>query len=121
MWQVIGQTKAVSLLQRSLETGSLAHAYLFVGPPHVGKMTLALNLAQALNCEAAESPCGECASCQKIALTKHADVQIVSLTSDRDPAEAKPRTEVGIDQIRQIKHSANLPPFGGRYKVFIID
>jgi len=47
MWQVIGQTRAVSLLQHSLESGALAHAYLFVGPAHVGKMTLALNLAGA--------------------------------------------------------------------------
>ena len=49
MWQVVGHNKAVSMLQRSLERGTLAHAYLVVGPPHVGKMTLALNLAQALN------------------------------------------------------------------------
>ncbi len=56
MWQVIGQTRVVTLLQRSLERESLAHAYLLVGPPHVGKMTLALNLAQALNCQATERP-----------------------------------------------------------------
>ncbi len=49
MWELIGQSRVLSLLQRSLEQGSLAHAYLFVGPPHVGKMTMALNLAQALN------------------------------------------------------------------------
>jgi len=121
VWQVVGQSRAVSLLQRSLERGSLAHAYLFAGPPHVGKMTLALNLAQALNCEAAEPPCGECASCQKIASAKHADVQIVGLTSNGDSAEAKLRTEIGIDQIRQIQHAASLPPFEGKYKVFIID
>ena len=70
VWQVKGQDRAVSLLKRSLETDSLAHAYLFVGPAHVGKMTLALNLAQALNCEAAEPPCGECNSCRKIAAGK---------------------------------------------------
>ena len=29
----------------------MAHAYLVIGPAHVGKMTLALNLAQALNCD----------------------------------------------------------------------
>ncbi len=121
MWQVVGQNRAVSLLQRSLERGALAHAYLFVGSPHVGKMTLALNLAQALNCEVSEPPCGECVSCQKIASAKHADVQIIDLTSDRDSAKAKPRVEIGIDQVRQIQHSANLPPFEGRYKVFIID
>ncbi len=121
MWQVIGQTRAVSLLQRSLEMDSLAHAYLFVGPAHVGKMTLALNLAQALNCEATEPPCGQCASCQKVVSAKHADVQIIGLSRDEDSAEAKPRMEISIDQIRQIQHSASLPPFEGRYRVFIID
>ena len=121
MWQVVGQTRAVSLLQHSLERGTLAHAYLLIGPHHVGKMTLALNLAQALNCEAAERPCGECASCQKIALAKHADVQIIGLSQNEDSAEARSRTEIGIDQIREMQHSSNLPPFEGRYKVFIID
>ena len=121
MWQVIGQNRVVSLLKRSLEKKAVAHAYLFVGPPHVGKMTLALNLAQALNCEAAEPPCGECLSCQKIASTKHADVQIIGLTTNEDSTETKSRAEIGIDQIRQMQHSASLPPFEGKYKVFIID
>ncbi len=121
MWQVVGQTRVVSLLQHGLEKGNLAHAYLLIGPAHVGKMTLALNLAQALNCEATQPPCGECASCQKIALGKHADVQIIGLTSDGNSAEAKPRAEIGINQIRQMQHSASLPPFEGRYKVFIVD
>ena len=121
MWQVVGQTRVVSLLQRSLKREALAHAYLFVGPRHVGKMTLALNLAQALNCEAAEPPCAVCASCQKIALAKHADVQIIGLVNDANSAETKPRAEIGIDQIRQMQHSSSLPPFEGKYKVFIID
>ncbi len=121
LWWVIGQNKAVSLLQRSLEKDSLAHAYFFVGPAHVGKMALALNLAQALNCEAAERPCGECNSCQKVKSVKHADVQVIGLGQDSDSVEAKPQTEISIDQIRQLQHSANLPPFEGRCKVFIID
>jgi len=121
MWQVVGQTRAVSLLQHSLERGTLAHAYLLIGPHHVGKMTLALNLVQALNCEATERPCGECASCQKIALAKHADVQIIGLSQNEDSAEARSRTEIGIDQIREMQHSSSLPPFEGKYKVFIID
>ena len=118
MWQLVGQSRAVSLLQRSLETESLAHAYLFVGPPHVGKMTLALDLAQALNCQAAERPCGECASCQKIASANHADVQVIGLIQNENSAEAK---LISIDQIKQMQHSASLPPFEGSYKVFIID
>ncbi|MFC1954187.1 ATP-binding protein, partial [Chloroflexota bacterium] len=121
MWQVIGQTRAVTFLQRSLETDSLAHAYLFIGPAHVGKMTLALNLAQALNCEATEPPCGECASCEKVVSGKHADVQIIDLGSNQDSAEAENRTRISVGQIEQLQHSASLPPFEGKCKVFIID
>jgi DNA polymerase-3 subunit delta' len=121
MWQVIGQNRAVSLLQRSLEKGTVSHAYLLTGPPHVGKMNLATNLAQALNCEAAIPPCGECAACRKIASGKHADVQIIGLNPDGNSDKAKPRKEIGIEQIREMEHSASLPPFEGKYKVFIID
>ena len=119
-WQVVGQSRAVTLLQRNLERGSMAHAYLLVGPPHVGKMTLALDLAQALNCQGAEPPCGSCDACQKIASGKHADVQVIGLNSAGNSPD-KPRTEIGIDQIREMQHSSSLPPFEGRYKVFIID
>ncbi len=118
MWQVVGQDRVVSLLQRSLEKESLAHAYLLIGPPHVGKMTLALNLAQALNCEAAERPCGECVPCQKIASANHADVQVIGLTQDENSAEAK---LISTDQIKEMQHSTSLPPFEGKCKVFIIE
>ncbi len=118
MWQVIGQARAVSLLQHGLEAGTLSQAYLLAGPPHVGKMTLALNLAQALNCEAPEHPCLECASCRKIASGGHADVQVIGLAQNENAAEAK---LIGIDQIKQMQHSASLPPFEGSRKVFIID
>ena len=121
MWQVVGQDRAISLLQRSLEKEALAHAYLLVGPPHVGKMTLALDLAKAINCDAAAPPCGECTACRRIASGKHADVQIIGLAGDGDSAEARSQTEISIDQIRQMQHSACLPPFEGRYKVFIIE
>jgi DNA polymerase-3 subunit delta' len=120
MWQVVGQDRAVTLLQRNLERGSMAHAYLLVGPPHVGKMTLALDLARALNCEAAEPPCGLCDACQKISSGKHADVQIIGLNSGGNSTD-KPRAEISIDQVREMQHSSNLPPFEGRYKVFIVD
>ncbi|MFC1994810.1 ATP-binding protein [Chloroflexota bacterium] len=118
MWQIVGQNRVLSLFQRSLETGSLAHAYLLIGPPHVGKMTLALDLAQALNCEAVEYPCGECASCQRIAAANHADVQVIGVAQNVNSTEAK---LISTDQIEQMQHSASLPPFEGKYKVFIID
>jgi DNA polymerase-3 subunit delta' len=112
MWQVIGQDKILSLLDYSLKTNTMAHAYLLVGPRHVGKGTLAINLAQALNCDGPELPCGQCRSCQRILEGKHADVTPIGLDS---------RTEIGIDDIRGLQRSANLPPYEGKCKVFIID
>jgi DNA polymerase-3 subunit delta' len=118
MWQVIGQERAVSMLERGLAAGSLAHAYLFVGPEHAGKMTLALNLAQALNCASdGERPCLECPACRKIAAGNHADVQVIRLQSD-DAAENK---SILVEQIEDLQHQASLPPFEGRHKIFIID
>jgi DNA polymerase-3 subunit delta' len=84
-------------------------------------MTLALELAKSLNCEAADPPCGECASCLKIDNIKHADVRTVGVNLNEGLAESRPRVEIGIDRIREIQHAASLPPFEGRYKVFIID
>lgn len=121
MWPVVGQTRVVSLLQRALEKGRLAHAYLMVGPPHVGKMTLALILAQALNCEGGEPPCGGCVSCQKIASGGHADVQTVGLISNGNASEGKLRAEISTNQIKEILHSSSLPPFEGKHRVIIID
>jgi len=112
MWQVIGQDKILSLLDYSLKTNAVAHAYLLVGPRHVGKGTLAINLAQALNCDGQEVPCGECRSCRRIREGKHADITPVRLDS---------RTEIGIDDIRGLQRLANLPPYEGKCKVFIID
>jgi len=112
MWQVIGQDRILSLLDYSFRTNTVAHAYLLAGPRHVGKGTLAINLAQALNCDGPEVPCGECRSCQRIREGKHADVTCIGLDS---------RTEIGIDDIRGLQHSANLPPYEGRCRVFIID
>lgn len=119
MWQVIGQDRVVSVLERSREQGKLAHAYLLVGPAHVGKMTLALDLARAVNCEAAEPPCGECSACQRISLGQHADVQVIGLNGSS--AGGGLRVEIGIDRIREVQRAASLPPFEGRCRVFIID
>ena len=112
MWQVIGQEKILSLLDYSLKTNAVAHAYLLVGPRHMGKGTLAINLAQALNCDGPELPCGQCHSCQRILEGKHADVTPIGLDS---------KTEIGIDDIRGLQRLANLPPYEGKCKVFIID
>ena len=50
MWQIYGQDHITRQLDSALKTGRVSHAYLLVGPPHVGKMALALGMAQAINC-----------------------------------------------------------------------
>ncbi len=121
MWRVIGQEKTLALLKCSLTEGSLAHAYLIVGPPQVGKGTLALNLAQALNCQGATPPCGQCRSCLRIDEGNHTDVRIISLASAENLSGSPSQFEIGINEVKEIQHVANLPPFEGKYKVFIFD
>lgn len=112
MWRIAGHEWIVKLLQQSLAMGHLAHAYLFVGLPRVGKTTLAVALAQALNCRAAKVPCGECLSCQKIARWMHPDVRLV---------EAEPDTNaIKIEQIRELQREAVLSPFEGAWRVYVI-
>jgi DNA polymerase-3 subunit delta' len=112
MWQVKGQDSTLALLDHSLKEHAVAHAYLLVGPPHIGKRTLALDLACALNCNDPEPPCGECRSCHRIAKGKHADVITLDLHAG---------TEIGIDDIRSLQHLAHLPPYEGSRKVLIIE
>ncbi|UCC17354.1 MAG: DNA polymerase III subunit delta' [Dehalococcoidales bacterium] len=121
MWQILGQDRAVALLQRSLEVGSVSHAYMFIGPAHSGKMTLAMDLARALNCEGDEIPCGQCEPCSKVTDLKHADVQVVGIAGGDPSTESRSKTEISIEQIRQIQHTASLPPFEGKYRIYIIE
>ena len=119
MWQVIGQTKIINALRRSLADGRLAHAYLFVGPQHVGKMTLAITLAQALNCPSEDKPCGECPSCRRIALGKHSDVQVIGGAETETRRGSSVR--IGIDQIREMQHNVSLKPYEGDQRLIIIN
>ena len=115
MWQTIGHDKAINNLDRSLAEGRLSHAYLLAGPRQVGKMTLALELAQAVNCLEAERPCGECVQCSRIARGLHTDVRIVGLDTEAS------RVLISIDQVREVQREASLKPFEGRSRVFIFD
>ena len=122
MWQVVGHDWAVRVLESSLETGKVSHAYLFAGPPSVGKTTLALNLAQALNCQGQNRPCQECESCRRIGDGLHPDVRMVDLHYQarlRDEKDADQK-ELRVDTVRHISEEASLRPFEGQWKVFII-
>ena len=118
-WGLIGQERAQSALERGLANGRAAHAYLFVGPERVGKHTLALKLAQALNCEDDERPCGECNTCRRIAGGIHADVQTVTVEEAED--DEGMRKGIHVSQIREIERATALKPFEGLTRVVIID
>lgn len=72
---IVGQEMAISILSRSLEQGA-SHAYLFAGPPGVGKTRAALAFAAGLACP--EGGCGVCTACRRIQQGLHPDVEIVS-------------------------------------------
>ncbi len=121
MWAVTGHQRETAYLKLDLRRESPVHAYLFSGPAHVGKDTLARALAQSLNCRSADAPCGKCDSCRKIAAGSHADVQVIRVLAAAESADGKAKTEIGIEQVRQVQHWASLPPFEGSRRVFIID
>ena len=120
MWRTVGHEKAVRQLSRSLEQGRLSHAYLFTGPAHVGKMSLAMDLAHALNCLGEDRPCDDCAQCDRISRGLHADVRVVEVESGPNRTGGS-RTAIGIDQIRDVQREASLKPYEGRYRVFVFD
>ncbi len=120
MWSVIGNGHEVTGLAESLRRSRNAHAYLIEGPRGVGKMTLAMDLAKALNCTGAEPPCGECIQCRRIGQGKHADVQVIGLRA-QDEGEGAAHKELRIEQIKDLQQAAGLSAFEGSCRVFIID
>jgi DNA polymerase-3 subunit delta' len=113
------QTRGVALLQRSLERGRLAHAYLFTGQTLDELEALARTLAKTLNCQnpvkksgLAIDCCDECLSCRKIEHANHADVHWVR-------PESKSRV-ITIDQMRELMQQIYLKPTEAAYKVAVI-
>ncbi len=118
--ETVGHSRAVNALKRGLKEGRPSHAYLIAGPAHVGKMTLARDLARMVNCASADPPCAECRQCGRISQGLHADVRVVGPGYGGDEA-ARSRPSIGIDDVRALEREANLKPFEGRSRVFIIE
>lgn len=113
MWNLIGHQRVLDGLDRALANGRLAQAYLLIGPEGVGKSTLALALAQAVNCQQpGPSPCGVCSQCRKIAAGNHPDVTVT--------VPEKGKRAVSVDQVRELQHGLSLGAYEGRCRVVIL-
>ena len=120
MWTIYGQDHLLKRIEPSLRQGRQSHAYLLSGPPHVGKMALAINLAQAVNClEATGIPCGTCTQCTRIGQGTHADVRIIAPGQGEDARSA--RTRIGISDIKEALRRVSLKPYEGSSSVVIFD
>ena len=82
MWQTVGHDAAVLALSRAIEQGRMHHALLLLGPPQVGKMVLAMDVARALNCIGEGPPCGTCRQCTRISASLHPDVRVIGVGED---------------------------------------
>jgi DNA polymerase-3 subunit gamma/tau len=107
-----GQEHVVRTLSNALQSGQLAHAFLFTGPRGVGKTTSARLVAKALNCVRGPTaePCGECAPCVEIAEGRSVDVVEIDAASNN-----------GVDNVRDIVEAVKYRPARDRYKVFVVD
>ena len=109
---LVGQEPVAKALTNALNSGRVAHAYLFTGARGVGKTSSARILAKALNCAKGPTPtpCDECDICKSIAAGDDIDVLEIDGASNR-----------GIDEIRAIRQNVNTMPARAKHKIYIVD
>lgn len=111
-WNILGHEWAVEMLHQHAARGEFRHAYLFSGAPGLGRRTLALRFAQALNCPtplAPGVPCGTCRDCKQIEGMRHPDINIIQ--ADVEGGTLK------VDQVREVQRALSLKPYQVNYRV----
>jgi len=117
-WNLVGHEWAVDMLKKHVVNGTTRHAYLFAGPPGLGRRTLALRFAQALNCQTplqAGIPCGQCRDCKQIEAMQHADLHLIQAVDE----DGKPKIGgiLKVDQIRDVRRILTYKPYQSKYRV----
>jgi len=110
--ELTGQEHVSRTLQNAIDSGRVAHAFLFTGARGVGKTSTARILAKTLNCEqgVTHEPCNVCPLC----------IEITKGTST-DVFEIDGASNTGVDDIRELRDNIKYLPSHSRYKIFIID
>jgi DNA polymerase III subunit delta' len=112
---VVGHAQIVSLLRRAATRGTVPQSLLFAGPEGVGKRTVALALAQAINCPRRKDGdgCGTCPTCLRIARGQHSDVVMISRGDE---------ASIKIRALRdQLLDTAGYRPFEAERRIYLID
>ncbi len=109
---LVGQDAVVRTLSSALESGKLAHAYLFSGPRGSGKTSAAKILARCIDCVNGPTPTPDntCDNCLAMLAGTALDVLEIDAASNR-----------GIDEIRALRDAVKFAPSSMRMKVYIID
>ncbi|MBS7457624.1 DNA polymerase III subunit delta' [Coralloluteibacterium stylophorae] len=116
------QARALDGALDALARGRLGHATLLRGPERLGKRAVADALARRLLCtqaEGAQQACGACRGCRLLASGTHPDFRMVTL--EVNPNTDKLRTEIVIEQIRQLGEWFALTSQFGGAQVALID
>lgn len=110
--KVAGHKNIIEHLQSSIIHNRINHAYIFDGIKGIGKKTLAMAFAKALNCEkGGADACCECVSCKTFDENNNPD--IIYVTHEKK--------DITVSDIReQIVKNITLKPYRNKYKIFIV-